>query len=1124
MPSMKSLEKQLQLKEIKNSLDTVWNIDEKVNFNEQDFNTLKSLMSRRNKPLKFPLGHFVRYLYKGKFRDQVEEEEKEKQEEDLKNVYIEKRFYNVVEIGFIFWFLIFRKDFTLAKLLAENERQYIEPFLDKMAKIIGVKKIKLLLNKSLSKMVSYPQGLKWGLLEAIKYKMDQFATEQLEVYEFLKSDKEFMLEMKELSAKFKCIRMLQLMYKDFFSPSYQLNFYEEITTKLSSGDTKKYVKKDDAEVKEDNIQILEVFHQKIKKYEIKIKNEHQKYKSYESNREINMTTSSGEEDYQEKELQKIRKNIEDYQNERDQLEQEMKYIISTPYYLENVNLTSELIKYQAYYVIPHLFRERIKVRECIEDHQIFIDDFKMILNLWDKFSFYVIYEISLKLLEKEENILALYPPDSQKNIVKLILTRVYIGSELLSRIKIQKWNQKFNKDLLSAIEQHCKDPNHIIYCQKPMLAICLLIEFIEKLMQNTKQQRNKCIAISQQLLNIGGKFVKELKDAEMVKFFSSQKDSRGRSALVIMSIKHFYTMLESPQMALIIKEQWHGPSSQCFGTYEMCSTYKISMSLYGYDEARRRFNSVLFDKKSYQFQYYIWPDSCSARRFDGDNFQYADLEKNSTRFEQDTRYFAFVWLKITNFVLAIQQFGIYVRMFRHMLVVLINFMILFFLWVACASLIFTVMFYNDSLEFQSYFQSFLNLYNGGLTNFDNKPPFNILSFIFMPILIIMHFNSKFKEIKKSMKKRTNRMFTKQELKEQQREEDFKENKNMDNKQRFNLFIEREELRIFSKTLKYYNDYFINKDKTEQVVSSTTEKLVNIKEKFMKQWEQIRKIDKQNLEYKKLQETMEKNKQEFQRQVVGHHQSKTSQYYFSNEASHEQALLIDKQIDKEPRKPAIKVQAVVGKLTYFKDPANQPEMSKKIVRITENFMNVMSINKQTMEEFILWLSNIENFLDIDKMRKVIYDEQIIEDMNDQDFEEYRQRLFNTKTTFFDKAIEKSSKKITNDFAEIQYANDIASNLEDINTQFKYLKKKMTRIFIFMQLVKPDGLQFKEDLFGSHDEKSHVRAASEIISKHASELRRQKRKKREAKDKEDQNNKFFEYEKQKLQLTNPYSIRL
>jgi len=59
-------------------------------------------MSRKNLPIKFPVGHFTRYLNKKLLNDQ------------LKKTYIERRFYNVIEIDFIFWFLLYKKEIKLA--------------------------------------------------------------------------------------------------------------------------------------------------------------------------------------------------------------------------------------------------------------------------------------------------------------------------------------------------------------------------------------------------------------------------------------------------------------------------------------------------------------------------------------------------------------------------------------------------------------------------------------------------------------------------------------------------------------------------------------------------------------------------------------------------------------------------------------------------------------------------------------------------------------------------------------------------------------------------------------------------------------------------------------------------
>ena len=69
--------------------------------------------------------------------------------------------------------------------------------------------------------------------------------------------------------------------------------------------------------------------------------------------------------------------------------------------------------------------------------------------------------------------------------------------------------------------------------------------------------------------------MKELKDEDMIKYFVEQRDSRDRSALEIMSERHYYSMLDSDEMAMIIKEKWHGPSSQSFSIYELSACYLI---------------------------------------------------------------------------------------------------------------------------------------------------------------------------------------------------------------------------------------------------------------------------------------------------------------------------------------------------------------------------------------------------------------------------------------------------------------------------------------------------------------------------------------------------------------------
>ena len=122
---------------------------------------------------------------------------------------------------------------------------------------------------------------------------------------------------------------------------------------------------------------------------------------------------------------------------------------------------------------------------------------------------------------------------------------MYAGSELLSRVPMVKWNTDLDKELLNAVEAHLKEPYQLIYSSKPLLAFVLLIEFLEKLANRTALHKNKCRILATRLRSMGGIFVREIMDEEELKFFVEQEDSRGRSALMIMSMNKCYEMLES---------------------------------------------------------------------------------------------------------------------------------------------------------------------------------------------------------------------------------------------------------------------------------------------------------------------------------------------------------------------------------------------------------------------------------------------------------------------------------------------------------------------------------------------------------------------------------------------------
>ena len=110
-----------------------------------------------------------------------------------------------------------------------------------------------------------------------------------------------------------------------------------------------------------------------------------------------------------------------------------------------------------------------------------MNDLKYCILHFDQMTEQTMMEIILKLLKEKQTLPVLYEEQVQKNITKIFLVRVYTGAELLSRISIRMWNSKLDKDMINAIEQHIKEPYTLVYCQKPILTIVLLAEFLMKL-------------------------------------------------------------------------------------------------------------------------------------------------------------------------------------------------------------------------------------------------------------------------------------------------------------------------------------------------------------------------------------------------------------------------------------------------------------------------------------------------------------------------------------------------------------------------------------------------------------------------------------------------------------------
>ena len=67
--------------------------------------------------------------------------------------------------------------------------------------------------------------------------------------------------------------------------------------------------------------------------------------------------------------------------------------------------------------------------------------------------------------------------------------------------------------------------------------------------------------------------------------------------------------------------------------------------------------------------------------------------------------------------------------------------------------------------------------------------------------------------------------------------------------------------------------------------------------------------------------------------------------------------------------------------------------------------LFEIQEEVFREFLKHLSNLDGSVDLEKLRKVIYDEEIIRSISDLDWEYYRTKIFHTNLAFLEKAISK-----------------------------------------------------------------------------------------------------------------------
>jgi len=119
--------------------------------------------------------------------------------------------------------------------------------------------------------------------------------------------------------------------------------------------------------------------------------------------------------------------------------------------------------------------------------------------------------------------------------------------------------------------------------------------------------------------------------------------------------------------------------------------------------------------------------------------------------------------------------------------------------------------------------------------------------------------------------------------------------------------------------------------------------------------------------------------------------------------------------------------------------------------------ITAVQETVLLDFLNQISNLEDFIDTERLRKIIFEEGILTKMSPNDFEEYRTRIFNTNLTFFEKAIENSKHGTKRSKVENRYLSEISSNFDTMKKEFARTKQMMRRINLFMNIVTPESLE-------------------------------------------------------------------
>jgi hypothetical protein len=188
--------------------------------------------------------------------------------------------------------------------------------------------------------------------------------------------------------------------------------------------------------------------------------------------------------------------------------------------------------------------------------------------------------------------------------------KMYYGAEMLTYIYKINWNNELTKELCKNIMRTIKTKD-ILNCHSPILTCLLLSEFLTQIGEISVLYRSQCEKAKLELLQFCYNIQESNPDESYIKFLMTQKDTRGRTALIIASENSFYHVLETPQMGTIVNKMWNGKMSNN-GFFAPCSMHRYIAS-----EMKTTDPFFAFDKldntKVYFYQLGVWEKSCSLR-------------------------------------------------------------------------------------------------------------------------------------------------------------------------------------------------------------------------------------------------------------------------------------------------------------------------------------------------------------------------------------------------------------------------------------------------------------------------------------------------------------------------------